>query len=71
MKWVVLEENPNPDNYIVVVFAEKSKKLRIESFTHSVFTDENKALERARQVRDQFGVSMIRIFYSESRSMSE
>lgn len=69
MKWVVLEENPKPDNYIAVVITETMKKLKIESQAHSVYNDGDEALARARELRDQFGVRLIRIFHSESHSI--
>lgn len=69
MKWVVIEENPKPDNYIAVVLTEAVKKLRIESRAHSVHSDGERALARARELRDQFGVRMIKVFHSESESM--
>lgn len=66
MKWIVIEENPKPDNYIAVVLTETVKKLRIESRAHSVYDDGEEALARARKLRDQFGVPVIRIFHNES-----
>lgn len=69
MKWVVLEENPKPDNYIAVVLTETMKKLQIQSRAHTVYENGDEALARARQLRDQFGVRIIRIFLSESHSI--
>jgi len=69
MKWVVLEENPKPDNYIAVVLTETMKKLQIQSRAHTVYDDGDEALARARQLRDQYGVRMIKIFHSESHSI--
>lgn len=68
MKWIVLEENPKPDNYIAVVIAEKDTRLKIENQAHSVFLDGDLALARARVLREQFGVRMIRLFHMESHS---
>lgn len=70
MKWVVLEGNPKPDNYIAVVLTETMKKLKLESQAHSVYNDGDEALARARELRDQFGVRLIRIFHSDSHSIS-
>jgi hypothetical protein len=70
MKWVVLEENPKPDNYIAVVRTDTMKKLQIQSRAHTVYDDGDEALARARQLRDQFGVCIIRIFHSESHSIT-
>jgi hypothetical protein len=69
MKWIVLEENPKPDNYIAVIITEEMKRLRIESQAHSVYNDSDKALARARQLRDQFGVRMIRVFQNDGYSI--
>jgi len=69
MKWVVFEEDPKLDNYIAVVITEAIKKLKIESQAHSVYSDGDKALARARQLRDQYGVKMIRIFNNENHSI--
>ncbi len=65
MKWVVLEENPKPNDFIAIVLTDKMKKLKIENQMHSVFTNGDEAMIRAREVRDIFGVTMIRIFRSE------
>ena len=66
MKWIVFEENPRPDNYVAVIITEPMKKLKIEALPHSVFSDGDEALAKARQLRDHYGVKMIRIFQSES-----
>jgi hypothetical protein len=67
MKWVVLEEDPKLDNYIAVIITETIKK--IEAQAHSVYRDGDEALARARQLRDQYGVKMIRIFNTENHSI--
>jgi len=69
MKWVVIEENPKPDNYIAVVVTEAMRKLKIESQAHSVYDNVDEALARARELRTQYGVRLIRIFQSESHSI--
>lgn len=65
MKWIVIEENPKPDNYIAVVLTEKPTPMKIEQQAHSVFEDGSKAIERARQLREQYGVRIIRVFHSD------
>lgn len=69
MRWIVIEENPRPDNYVAVVITDKVRKLSIENHAHSVYDDGEKALARARAVADQFNVRKIRIFHSESHSV--
>jgi hypothetical protein len=66
MKWVVFEEDPKPDNYIAVVITETGKKLKIEAHAHSCYSDGDEALARARQLRNQYGVNVIRIFNNEN-----
>jgi hypothetical protein len=70
MKWIVLEEDPKPDNYIAVVITETIRKMKIEAQAHSVYRDGDEALARARQLREQYGVKMIRIFNNENHSIS-
>lgn len=36
MKWIVLEENPKPDNYIAILAAEEDRRLQIEK-SHAPF----------------------------------
>lgn len=69
MKWVVLETNPKRDDYVAVVLTERSKKLQIEKEPHSIFSDGDKAMERARELRDLYGVKSIRVFHSDSQSI--
>jgi hypothetical protein len=68
MKWIVLEENPQPDNYIAVMVAEESRVLRAESKPCSIFKSSDEAILHARQLREQHKVRNIRIFYMESSS---
>lgn len=70
MKWIVIEENPKPDNYIAVVLSERPTRLKIEKQAHSVFEDSEQALERARQLREHYGVRTIRIFHYDGTSAS-
>lgn len=68
MKWIVLEENPKPDNYIAVMVAEEGRTLRAESKPCATFKSSNEAICYARQLREQYQVRNIRIFYVESTS---
>ena len=68
MKWVVLEENPKPDEYIAVMVTDDNRKLKLQRKASSTFLSEDEAINRARKLRDVFGVKMIRIFHWESHS---
>lgn len=68
MKWIVLEENPQPDNYIAVMVAEEGRILRAESNPCTVFKSSEQALSHARSLREQHKVRNIRVFYMESNS---
>jgi len=68
LKWVVVEENTRPDDYIAVVLTEQQKKLQIETKRHSVFLEREKAIARAHELKEQFRVKHIRIFYNEGHS---
>jgi hypothetical protein len=46
MKWIILEEDPKPDNYIAVVITETIRKMKIEAQAHSVYRDGDEALAR-------------------------
>ena len=69
MKWIVLEENLQPDNYIAVMVAEEGRVLRVESKACVVFKSSDQALSHARSLREQHKVRNIRIFYIESNSV--
>jgi hypothetical protein len=68
MKWVVLEEDPKPDEYIAIMVTDEIRKLQLEQKAHSIFSTSDEAVRRARIVRDLFGVKTIRIFHWESYS---
>jgi hypothetical protein len=63
MKWIVLEENPTLDQYIAVMVTDDSKVLRRENKPCSIFKTSEEAMHRARQLREEFKVSSIKIFY--------
>jgi hypothetical protein len=48
MKWIVLEENPQPDNYIAVMVAEENRVLRAESKPCAIFKSSDEAILHAR-----------------------
>lgn len=68
MKWIVLEENPLPDNYIVVMAAEDNRTLQIEKKQCSIFDSCEKAMDRARELRQQYKVPSIRLFHQDGIS---
>ncbi len=68
MKWIVLEENPKPDQYIAVIAVDEEYFLKIESKPCSKFLTSDEALVRARQLKERFKVKNIRIFYMEGNS---
>jgi hypothetical protein len=67
-KWIVSEENPDPDDYIAVMVADAERILVFESRPSSVYEDGNSAMMRARELRSIFGVSKIKVFYFEGHS---
>lgn len=68
MKWVVIEDNPKPDEYIAIMVTDENRKLQLQGKTSSTFSNADDAMNRARALRDAFGVRMIRIFHFESYS---
>lgn len=50
MKWIVLEENPKPDQYIAVIAADDDRVLKVEMRACSYFKTQTEALLRARQL---------------------
>jgi hypothetical protein len=70
MKWIVLEDNPCDTGYVPVIIAPADKKLQVEQGACSVFWNSELAMGYARQLRDRFRVSQIRLFYSEDLQAS-
>jgi hypothetical protein len=70
MKWIVLEENPRPDNYIAIMAAEEDRKLQIEKKPCSIFDSCDKAMYRARELRQKYKVSSIRLFQQDGVSVT-
>ncbi len=68
MKWIVLEEDPRPDNYIVIMETEKDRKLQLEKKPCSIFSSCNEAMIRARELRSLYKVTNIRLFRQEGSS---
>jgi|JI10StandDraft_1071094.scaffolds.fasta_scaffold673846_2 hypothetical protein len=68
MRWIVFEENPKPDQYIPVVALEEGRVLSALRNPYSAYKTKAEAIARAQQLRDQYNVKSIRIFYSEGNS---
>jgi hypothetical protein len=68
MKWIVLEENPMPDNYIAIMAAEADRTLQLEKKQCSVFDSCDKAMDRARELRQKYKVPSIRLFQQDGIS---
>jgi hypothetical protein len=68
VKWIVLEENPKPDDYIAVMVADVNRNLIIEKKPCSVHNNRDDAMARARELRQIFGVKKIKLFYIEGHS---
>jgi hypothetical protein len=68
MKWIVMEENPKPDQYIAVIAVDEERLLRIESKPCSKFKTSDEALVRANELRKKYNVKSIRMFYLEGNS---
>ncbi len=67
MNWIVIEENPKPDQYIAILPAAAQRPT---SVNHSVHTNIHAAMERARQLRDKYRLHTIRLFQPGSHSIS-
>ena len=68
LKWIVLEEDPKPDNYIAIMETEMDRKLQLEKKNCSIFTSCNEAMIRARELRSLYKVTNIRLFRQEGIS---
>jgi hypothetical protein len=68
MKWIVLEENPQPDNYIAVMASDENRSLQLEKKPCSIFDSCEKAMNRARELRAKYKVRNIRLFRQEGIS---
>lgn len=67
MNWIVIEENPKPDPYIAILPASPQRPT---PRNHSVHSNIQAALERARQLRDKYQLQSIRLFQADSHSIS-
>jgi hypothetical protein len=65
MKWIVIEELQLITDYIPVLAANQNKRLQIENKKCSVFFSLEKAMARARELRELYSVRNIRLFQQE------
>lgn len=64
-KWVVIEDHPRPDNYIVIMAPGWDGETIVPYSTHH---SEISAAGRARYLMDKFDARRIKIFYPDGRS---
>ena len=67
-KWIVIEEDPKPDNYIPIMVVDQFRIIKAQGRPCSIFTNDKDAFERARQFRTLFGAKYIRIFHIDGHS---
>lgn len=70
IKWIVIEEDPKPDNYIPIMVADELRILKAQGRPCSIFTNNKDAIERAQQLRTIFGAKYIRIFHIDGHSQN-
>ncbi len=70
MIWIVVDENPWPDEYIQVFVKPKvdTNELLRQFESVKLYDNETDALSYAKKTRDKFEASTIRIFYPEGHS---
>lgn len=66
MRWIVIEELKLISDYIPVLAASEHKRLQLENQKCSVFPTLEKAMVRARELRDLYSVRSIRLFHQET-----
>ncbi|MFM7853441.1 MAG: hypothetical protein ACKO96_16355 [Flammeovirgaceae bacterium] len=69
MKWIVIKEDPKPDQYIPVIVTDENKFLGIEKRPCYVFKTSEEAMNQARALRKEFNVTSIRIFYTDTNPL--
>jgi hypothetical protein len=70
MKWIVIEENPKPDDYIAIMVANEVDQLHIEEKAYSVFFTGEEAMSRSILLKQKFGAKTTRIFHWEGHSVA-
>ena len=64
-QWRVIEDNPHPDDYIVVMAPGWDGETLID---HSLHKSELSAQDRARYLMDKYEAKKIKIYYPDGRS---
>ncbi len=68
VKWIVLEEDPKPDNYIAIMVTDEARKLKIQRGVCSIFEENYAAISHAKWLCKQHKVKNIRVFYIDGYS---
>ena len=68
MKWIVIEGDPRPDDYIATIVVKDREVLFAPQVEHSIFEDKEAALCKAFELKKRYQVKGIRIFYPEGHS---
>lgn len=70
MIWIVIDENPWPDEYIQILVKPKvDTQQMLKTFSAiKLFDNEKAALEEAKELKIKFNAKAIRIFYPEGDS---
>ena len=66
-KWMVIEDNPHPDDYIVIMAPGWDGETLIP---YSIHRSELSAKGRARYLMNKFDAKKIKIYYPDGRSQS-
>ncbi|MCU0321035.1 MAG: hypothetical protein MUE72_01390 [Chitinophagaceae bacterium] len=67
VRWLVIDENPKPDNYIPI-FETTSKTILYSEKSNKVYDDKNDAIKQAQTLKDKYNVSRIKIFLANGLS---
>ena len=68
MKWIIIEDDPRPDDYIAALVVRDQKVLFAPLVRHSVFEDKESAMSKATELKKRYRAKGIRIFYPEGHS---
>lgn len=65
MKWIVVEDNVQTDQYVPVMIVDRDRTLSLERKRCSVFYSGEDAMAYARKLRDLLKVPSIKLFHWE------
>jgi hypothetical protein len=65
MKWIVVEDNVQADQYVPVMVVDRERKLNMERRPCAVFYTADEAMAYARKLRDALKARSIKLFYWE------